>query len=78
MVYHGQVQNGGVGLDEDVRLPDGTAVTVQTVQPPPADDGADDRVYRLAEFAGRTGVSDLAVNIDHYLYGHPKADDAGK
>jgi hypothetical protein len=77
MVYHGQVQNGVVVLDDGVQLPEGTAVTVQTVQPPSVDEGADDRVYRLGDLAGPTGVPDLAVNIDHYLYGHPKIDDAG-
>lgn len=29
-------------------------------------------VYRLGELALPTGVRDLAVNIDHYLYGHPR------
>jgi len=77
MVYHGQVQDGVVILDGGVRLPDGTPVTVETVQAAASHDDADDRVYRLGEFAAPTGVPDLAVNIDHYLYGHPKADDAG-
>lgn len=77
MVYHGHVHNGVVVLDDGVRLPDGTAVTVQPVQALSAGEGVDDRVYHLGEFAGPTGVPDLAVNIDHYLYGHPKADDAG-
>jgi hypothetical protein len=38
----------------------------------------DDPLYRMTDFAVETGLpSDLATNIDHYLYGHPKADDAG-
>jgi hypothetical protein len=35
--------------------------------PPPSD-----AVYRLDELAMPTGVSDLAVNIDHYLYGNSR------
>jgi len=31
-----------------------------------------DVVYRLDELAVPTGVSDLASNIDHYLYGAPR------
>jgi len=31
-----------------------------------------DAVYRLDELAMPTGVSDLASNIDHYLYGAPR------
>ena len=29
-------------------------------------------IYRLHEYAEDLGVTDLAQNIDHYLYGHEK------
>ena len=35
----------------------------------------DDILFRMGEFAIDTGIPDLAVNVDHYLYGHPKATD---
>jgi hypothetical protein len=74
MVYRGCIHNGAVVLDASVRLPEGTPVTVQTADVPlhPA---ADDPVYRLGDLAAPTGIADLAMNIDHYLYGHPKATD---
>ena len=74
MVYRGCVHNGTVVLDNDVRLAEGTPVTVQTSEasPPAADD---DPVYRLGDLAAPTGIADLATNIDHYLYGHPKTTD---
>lgn len=33
---------------------------------------ADDPIYRITDLAVPTGIPDLARNIDHYLYGHPK------
>ena len=75
MVYRGYVRNGIVVLDGGVQLAEGAAVMVQTIEAaaPPA---ADDPVYRLGDLAAPTGIADLATNIDHYLYGHPKATDA--
>lgn len=70
-VYRGRVQNGVVVLEGGVALPEGAAVTVETEK----ESAADDAVYRLHELAGPTGVPDLARNIDHYLYGHPRVDD---
>jgi len=73
-VYRGRVQNGVVVLDGDVTLPEGASVKVEPEKESlPKDD--DDGVYRLYEFAGPTGVPDLARNIDHYLYGHPRVND---
>ena len=34
-----------------------------------------DPVWRMGELAVDTGIPDLSVNIDHYLYGHPKVKD---
>jgi predicted DNA-binding antitoxin AbrB/MazE fold protein len=36
---------------------------------------ATDPAYNLASMAEETGIADLALNIDHYLYGLPKRDD---
>lgn len=72
MVYRGHVQDGMVVLEDGARLPEGTPVIVQTTEPSSADS---DSVYRLGELAVPTGVADLAANVDHHLYGHPKAHD---
>ncbi|MSR57938.1 MAG: hypothetical protein EXS05_09715 [Planctomycetaceae bacterium] len=76
MTYKGTVHEGVVVLDVSVSLPEGTAVVVSLAEP-------DDRtpalneVYRIAELAVSTGIPDLALNVDHHLYGHPKAADGG-
>jgi hypothetical protein len=79
MVYQGVVQNGVVVVDNGVQLPEGAPVRVEllpdagsTTPPSPKDD----ILFRMGEYAVDTGIPDLAVNIDHYLYGHPKATDA--
>lgn len=74
MVYQGCVRNGAVVLDHDVRLAEGTPVTVQIADVPLLA-ATDDPVYRLGDLAAPTGIADLATNIDHYLYGHPKVAD---
>ncbi|HUT93829.1 MAG TPA: hypothetical protein VMY37_30480 [Thermoguttaceae bacterium] len=75
MSYRGRVHNGVVVLEGGVKLPEGAAVKVETIEASLPEE-TDDRVYRLAELASPTGIPDLALNIDHYLYGHPKVDDA--
>jgi len=72
MVYRGLVQNGVIVLDDGVQLPDGMPVRVEA-----ASDSGDD-VFKLGELAKSTGVPDLAENIDHYLYGHPKVSESGE
>ena len=74
MVYRGRIDHGVVVLEGDARLPEGALVNVVLVE----SDGANatESVYRLDELATPTGIADLALNIDHYLYGHPKVDDA--
>lgn len=37
--------------------------------------GRIDPAFNLTEIAEETGLSDLATNIDHYLYGLPKQGD---
>jgi hypothetical protein len=75
MVYRGHIRNGVAVLEGDVRLPDGTLVEVAPVEAR-AESAVDDPLYRLHELAVPSGIPDLAMNIDHYLYGHPKVDDA--
>jgi len=78
MVYPGAVQNGMIVFEPGARLPEGAPVRVELV------DGAetketpgpkDDVLLNMSQFAVDMGIPDLAVNIDHYLYGHPKVTD---
>ena len=75
MVYRGRVDHGVVVLEGGVCLPEGALVDVVTLvsqaAPVPAEG-----LYHLDELAEPTGIPDLALNVDHYLYGHPKVDDA--
>ncbi len=74
MVYHGSVTNGRLVLEGSPVLPEGATVRVEVMdnQPVVVDD---DPIYRIGELAVPTGIPDLAKNIDHYLYGHPRIDD---
>jgi len=78
MVYQGTIQNGVVVLEDGIQLPDGTAVRVELITKQPSQDTRspkDDILWRMGEYAVETGIPDLGVNIDHYLYGHPKVTD---
>jgi hypothetical protein len=78
MVYQGTVQNGVVILPAGVQLPEGSPVRVELIkddQPQMKRAPKDDILFRMHEFAVDTGIPDLSVNIDHYLYGHPKVTD---
>ena len=77
MTYRGRVQGGVIVLDSTDQIPEGTVVEIEPI--PQIESSAsidDDPFYRMDELAVDTGVADLATNIDHYLYGHPKVDDA--
>jgi hypothetical protein len=66
-----------VVIEDGADLRDGTVVTIEPVDVAgPASD--EDPVYRLGDLAAPTGIPDLALNIDHYLYGSPKVNDAGQ
>jgi predicted DNA-binding antitoxin AbrB/MazE fold protein len=56
----------------EITLPEGEHVfiTISTTN-----GGISDPAYNLASIAEETGIDDLAVNIDHYLYGLPKRAD---
>jgi len=65
-------------LEPGAELLDGTPVRVETTEP--GSDGSSAGEYdpfRMGERAVETGIPDLATNVDHYLYGHPKVSHAG-
>jgi hypothetical protein len=82
MVYQGTIQNGVVVLANGVQLPEGAAVKVELLREPIKKEKAKidtsqlDPVFRMGELAEDAGIPDLSVNINHYLYGHPKVSDA--
>jgi hypothetical protein len=78
VTYYGKVKGGVIVLADGVQLPEGTSVEVTAVTTPKkALQGEEelDPIFRIAELAVDTGIPDLATNIDHYLYGHPKVTD---
>ena len=77
MTLKGKVKNGVIELEGGVLLPEGAAVEVVLKQGEanPVSDDDLDPIFRIAELAVDTGIPDLATNIDHYLYGHPKVTD---
>ena len=79
MTYRGRIKNGVVVLDAGARLPEGTEVRVETIEPKSQDRSSDGQspLFRAAERAKATGVPDLAINHDHYLYGHAKVSNGG-
>jgi len=76
MTYRGHVKGGVVVFDTPVSLPEGAEVRVEHVlKAGESPIGEEDPFLKMLELAGPTGLSDLATNHDHYLYGHPKVDD---
>ena len=78
MVYQGTVQNGVVVLENGLQLPEGAVVRVEllkkeTSQEPLSPE--EEALLNMSELAVDMGIPDLAVNINHYLYGHPKVTD---
>jgi hypothetical protein len=57
------------------RLPEGSPAGTPPTEAQTLANEAD-RLYRLHELATPSGIPDLAMNVDHYLYGHPTVDDA--
>jgi len=78
MTYRGTVKGNVVVLEPGAELPDGTLVHVETgaLGGNGSVAGRDD-LFRMGELAMETGIPDLALNVDHYLYGHPKVKNAG-
>ncbi len=78
MVYQGTVQNGVIVFAPGILLPEGSPVRVEVLKNGDAKAlvrPEDDPLWRMAELAGDAGIPDLSINIDHYLYGHPKVTD---
>jgi hypothetical protein len=73
MVYRGIVRDNRVVLEPGIRLPEGADVRVEILLEP---EPQQDPLLAMTDLAVETGIQDLATNIDHYLYGHPKANDA--
>lgn len=78
MTYRGRVENGVIVLDEAPLLPEGAAVKVEidSVNESRKVDEKPRGVPALMKYAGC--ITDLppdaSVNLDHYLYGHPKRE----
>ena len=69
------MKNGEIVLDPGVRLPDEAEVRIELeTTERPASQRDQDPLFQMADLAVETGISDLATNIDHYLYGHPKSE----
>jgi hypothetical protein len=77
MIYRGRVKGGVVVLDDpDARIPEGMAVRIEPVAESASVEAKElDPLFAMGDLAVETGVPDLSVNIDHYLYGHPKVGD---
>ncbi len=78
MVYQGTIQNGVVVFQNGAQLPEGAVVRVELLDqeaPQQPLTPEEDALLRMGELAVDTGIPDLAVNINHYLYGHPKVID---
>jgi hypothetical protein len=76
MVYRGHVRNGKIELDEETPLPEGAVVNIAVVSEGKAADKKPGRSLRdrLEPFIGSAKrlPEDASINVDHYLYGHPK------
>lgn len=75
MVYRGTVRNGVVQIEGDQRPPDGTRVNIEPLDDAEPAHKAGDPLVDIGRRAVPIGRSDLATNLDHYLYGHPKVSD---
>ena len=76
MVYRGHVRNGKVELDEMASLPEGAAVEIALASPNGSgnEEQGSSQYEHLKDFIGVVDdlPPDASVNVDHYLYGHPK------
>lgn len=78
MIYRGAVKHGVVELEKGATLPDGTRVNIEPLALQEQPDGRNDNaLFAMSDLAVDTGIEDLATNIDHYLYGHPKVSSDG-
>jgi hypothetical protein len=69
------VRNGVVEIEGGDSLPEGTRVNIEPVEGSDQHASPGDSLFDIGNRAVPIGHSDLATNLDHYLYGHPKASD---
>src|SRR4051812_36058626 len=73
MVYRAHINNGAAVFDEPAKLPEGSAVLVQPVEPaatqPTVTPG---ELFRDVAGRGKDLPSDGSAQHDHYIYGTPK------
>jgi hypothetical protein len=74
MIYRGRVYTGAIVLDPGVELPEGVEVRVEVEPAGIPESPPTDNLLRMVDLAVPTGIPALATNIDHHLYGHPRAD----
>jgi hypothetical protein len=75
MSLTGRIRDGGVVLDSPAALPNGTLVRIEPIDGPvPVKDMRPSLLERMKDVVGiADGLpDDAALNVDHYLYGHPK------
>jgi hypothetical protein len=73
MVLRAHIENGVVVFNEPVSLPEGTPVRVEPVEPGAAEGvGYFLRHYQTVIGSVNDLPEDAALNVDHYLDGHPK------
>lgn len=78
MVVNGQIKNGRIVLDQEAPLPEGMKVRVEFLPDKAEEQNSESGALSLGErMKGFSGTAknlppDASVNIDHYLYGHPK------
>lgn len=77
MVYQGHVENGTIRLPDSVVLPEGAKVRVEIVAPADHREPREGRTSLYDRLKPLIGAAkdlppDASVNVDHYLYGHPK------
>jgi hypothetical protein len=77
MVYQGHVENGVIRLRDSAVLPEGVEVRVEIVAPAASREANGGRVTLYERLKPLIGAAkhlppDASVNVDHYLYGHPK------
>jgi len=75
MTYHGRIRDGVVILDGNAKIPEGAKVRIEVMEEDCKNKAKSlTSLFRIAERAKPTGIPDLSINHDHYLYGHPKVN----
>jgi hypothetical protein len=76
MVFRGHIKDGKVELDQLIPAPNGVEVQVTVGPINEAEESAEypPLFDRLKDFVGCVDdlPADASINIDYYLYGHPK------